>query len=36
MFLQDNYEDPIKNFIDDQLFFELDPRVSKKANFYVQ
>lgn len=23
-------------FIDDQLFFEIDPSVSKKANFYVQ
>ncbi len=36
MFEQDNFTEPIKNFIDDQVFFEIDPNQSKKANFYVQ
>lgn len=35
MFALDDYENPIKYFIDDSLFFELDPKVSKKANFYI-
>ena len=36
MFEQDSFTEPIKNFIDDQVFFEIDPNQSKKANFYVQ
>jgi hypothetical protein len=36
MFAQDSYDKPIQYFIDDQLFFELDPNLSKKANFFVQ
>ena len=36
MFQQDNFTDPISYFIDDQVFFEIDPSTSKKANFYVQ
>lgn len=35
MFVSDNYDEPLKPFIDDQLFFDLDPRVIKKANFFV-
>ena len=31
-----NYETPIQQFIDDGLFFELDPNVAKKANFFIQ
>ena len=34
-FASDDFEDPIKPFIDDQLFFELDPTVTKKANFFI-
>jgi hypothetical protein len=29
------FEQPVQQFIDDSLFFELDPNVSKKANFFV-
>lgn len=36
MFAQDNFEEPLQPFIDDQLFFEVDPKLSKKANFYIQ
>lgn len=36
MFALDNYIQPIKYFIDDSLFFELDSKTAKKANFYVQ
>lgn len=32
----EEYENPIKSFIDDSLFWELDSRLIKKANFYVQ
>ncbi|TNV83530.1 hypothetical protein FGO68_gene1497 [Halteria grandinella] len=35
-FTTDDYEKPVHPFIDDQLFFEIDPSISKKANFYVQ
>ncbi|TNV82719.1 hypothetical protein FGO68_gene2428 [Halteria grandinella] len=35
-FTTDDYEKPVHPFIDDQLFFEIDPSVSKKANFYIQ
>ena len=35
MFQQDSFTDPISYFIDDQVFFEIDPSTSKKANFYV-
>lgn len=35
MFALDDYEQPIQPFIDDQLFFELDPHVSKRANFFI-
>ena len=34
-FASDDFENPIKNYIDDQLFFDIDPRVSKKANLFV-
>jgi hypothetical protein len=36
MFVAGDFEKPHQTFIDDQLFFELDPRVAKKANFFVQ
>ncbi|TNV82700.1 hypothetical protein FGO68_gene10121 [Halteria grandinella] len=36
MFVLDNYQDTIQTFIDDQLFFQIDPNVCKKANFFVQ
>ena len=36
MFALENYDQPIFSFIDDQLFFELDPTVSKRANFFIQ
>ncbi len=36
MFALDDYEQPIKKFVDDQLFFELDSKLIKKANFFVQ
>lgn len=36
LFAIDNYEQPIQPFIDDQLFFELDPDISKRANFFIQ
>jgi hypothetical protein len=35
MFIMDNYDKSLQYFIDDQLFFELDPNLSKKANFYI-
>lgn len=35
MFVADDFEQPLQPFIDDQLFFELDPRVTKKANFFI-
>jgi hypothetical protein len=31
-----SFEEPFTKFIDDQLFFPLDVRVSKRANFYIQ
>ena len=34
-FAGDDYENPIKTFIDDQLFFEIDPKLTKKANFFI-
>jgi hypothetical protein len=36
MFVTDDYEQPFHNYIDDSVFFELDPSVIKKANFLVQ
>lgn len=36
MLALDDYAEPIKYFIDDQLFFELDSSKIKKANFFVQ
>jgi hypothetical protein len=36
MFVSGDFENPQQTFIDDQLFFDLDPRVTKKANFFVQ
>lgn len=36
IFQIDNYTSPISYFIDDQLFFQIDAKVSKRANFYVQ
>lgn len=36
MFALDDYVSPIKYFIDDSLFFELDSRFAKKANFVIQ
>ena len=36
MFALDDFENPLQPFIDDQLFFELDPTVSKRANFFIQ
>jgi hypothetical protein len=35
MFASDSYDKPIQYFIDDQVFLELDPSLSKKANFFV-
>ncbi len=35
MFALEDYQNPITYFIDDQLFFELDPTISKRANFYI-
>jgi hypothetical protein len=35
MFVAGDYKKPLQTFIDDQLFFDLDPRVAKKANFFV-
>lgn len=35
LFLVDNYVDPILHYIDDSLFFELDPTKIKKANFFI-
>jgi hypothetical protein len=35
-FTVDDYEQPVNPYIDDQLFFEIDPKVAKKANFYIQ
>ena len=34
-FAADDYDNTIKTFIDDQLFFEIDPTVTKKANFFI-
>lgn len=31
-----SYDDPVTEFLDDSLFFMLDPTVSKRANFLVQ
>lgn len=31
-----DYEDEIKHFIDDSLFWELDTRLIKKSNIYIQ
>lgn len=36
MFVLDDYTKPIKYFIDDSMFFEIDSKISKKANFFVQ
>ena len=36
MFVAGDFEKPRQTFIDDQLFFELDQKVAKKANFFVQ
>jgi len=30
-----SYDDPVTEFLDDSLFFMLDPSVSKRANFLV-
>lgn len=30
-----DYEEPVKRFIDDSLFFEIDPAAVKKLNFYI-
>lgn len=30
-----NFTDPIQSFIDDKIFFELDPKVKKSANVYI-
>ena len=35
MFALENYDQTITTFIDDQLFFELDPTISKRANFFI-
>jgi hypothetical protein len=35
IFQFDNFKDPIRPFIDDSLFFEIDTRIRKNANFYV-
>ena len=36
MFVARDFVNPHQTFIDDQLFFELDPKVAKKANLFVQ
>ena len=36
MFAMDDYDNPFHYYIDDSVFFELDPNFIKKANFYVQ
>ena len=36
MFEQDNYENPLKYFIDDQLFYEIDPSTRKMTNFLIK
>jgi hypothetical protein len=35
LFDLNSYEKPVENFIDDSLFFEIDPNVIKKANFFI-
>ena len=35
LFDTNDFEKPIKYIIDDQLFFELNPHVIKKANFFI-
>lgn len=35
MFAIDDFNEPVKNFIDVQLFFNIDPNVSKRANLFV-
>ena len=30
-----DFINPVKTFIDDSLFFELDPTRAKKANFFI-
>ncbi len=32
----EDYESPVKRYIDDSLFWEIDTKIIKKANFYVQ
>lgn len=35
MFDYNSYDEPVKPYIDDSLFFELDSSISKRANLYV-
>lgn len=35
-FVIDDFVSPVHPYIDDQVFFEIDPTVSKRANFYIQ
>jgi hypothetical protein len=35
MFDLENFDQTINSFIDDQLFFELDPTMSRRANFFI-
>jgi len=36
MFQYTNYTEPIRQFIDDSLFFELDTNLKKSANMFIQ
>jgi hypothetical protein len=36
VFAIDDFDSPLQPFIDDQMFFDINPKNSKRANFYVQ
>lgn len=36
MFALEDYVAPLQKFIDDSLYFNIDPSKSKRANFFVQ
>ena len=35
LFASDDFDNPIHYFLDDSLFFDLDPQKEKMANFFV-